>query len=363
MGIPPRRPAGTARHDPPLLGIIRDLDFTTDGAWKGAVPGLPLLSSFSDMATALGTQRETLAWVCFRSPRPGTDHYHHFTIPRRSGGVRSISAPKQQLALMQRAILREILGKIPVHPAATAFVPGSSIVEHARRHAGQAVVVRLDIADFFPSITYRRVKGMFQSLGYSDGAATILGLLTTDRPRGENVKGGVRVAAFTGPAFLPQGASTSPAISNLICRRLDARLNGLARAHGFTYSRYADDLTFSHSGGDAELGRLMSSVPVILREEGFRLNDAKTRVMRGGQRQIVTGLTVNDGVAIPRADLRRFRAFLHACERDGLDTVSRTLGKDALEYARGYTAFISMVEPGRAETLRSKHPWLAAGYR
>jgi RNA-directed DNA polymerase len=362
---PSAGPPETHRHrsrasttDTPPLGIIRDLDFSGGDASKRAELGLPALVSFAEIASQLGTPPETLAWVCFRTPIPETDHYHHVTIPKRSGGTRAISVPKEQLSRMQRSILREILARVPAHPAATAFTPGASIVDHARRHSGKSIVVRLDIEDFFPSITYRRVKGMFQSLGYSDGTATILGLLTTDRPRGEKATAQGRVPVFIGPANLPQGASTSPAISNLICRRLDARLSGLARAHGFTYSRYADDLTFSHADGDAALGRLLTSVPVILREEGFRLNDAKTRIMRAGQRQVVTGLAVNDGVAIPRAELRRFRAFIHACERDGLDATSRALGKDALAYARGYTAFIAMVEPNRAASLREKHPWL-----
>jgi hypothetical protein len=264
---------------------------------------------------------------------------------------------------MQRAIAVEILNKVPIHAAATAFAPGSSIVTHASRHTAQALVVRLDIEDFFPSITYRRVKGLFVSLGYSDGVATILSLLVTDRPRGEVRRGRARETVFTGPACLPQGASTSPVLSNLICRGLDARLGGLARKHGFTYSRYADDLTFSHPDPAAPLGRLLSTVPRILREEGFTMNDAKTRVMLASQRQIVTGLTVNNGVAVPRADLRRFRAFLHVCERDGLEATSRVLGKDAMAYALGYTAFIAMVETDRAQAIRARHPWLTNSAR
>lgn len=341
------------------LGIVKDLDFSDGDAWKGAVLGLPELSSFDDIARLLDVSPRTLTWVCHRPPRPTIEHYIHFTVPKRSGGVREISAPKQHLARIQRALVADLLSKVPLHPAATAFAPGSSIVKHASRHTRQAVVVRLDIADFFPSITYSRVRGLFASLGYSSGVATILALLATERPRTNPSSRGWHDPIFTGPARLPQGAATSPVISNLICRGLDARLSGLATRHGFTYSRYADDLTFSHPHAASNLGRLLSSVPVILREEGFTLNEAKTRVMRSNQRQIVTGLTVNDGVALPRADLRRFRAFLHTCERDGLDSASHALGKDALAYARGYTAFIAMVEPDRAAALRERYSWLS----
>ena len=115
---------------------------------------------------------------------------------------------------------------------------------------GKAVVIRLDVADFFPSITRRRVKGIFTSFGYSEGVAAVLALLTTDDPRD---------GTHDGVAGLPQGAPTSPAISNIVCSRLDARLNGLARKHSFDYSRYADDMTFSHPSGDAPVGRLISS--------------------------------------------------------------------------------------------------------
>jgi hypothetical protein len=134
----------------------------------------------------------------------------------------------------------------------------------------------------------------------------------------------------------------------------------LARKHGFTCTRYADDMTFSHPSADAPIGRLISSAVVILGQEGFAPNPAKARVTRANQRQIVTGLVVNDGVAIPRADLRRFRAILHSAERDGFEEASLTLGKDVRDYARGYLAFIQMVEPERAARIRERHPWVVS---
>jgi RNA-directed DNA polymerase len=134
----------------------------------------------------------------------------------------------------------------------------------------------------------------------------------------------------------------------------------LAHKHGFSYTRYADDMTFSHPSSDAPVGRLVSSAVFILGEEGFAPNPAKARITRAHQRQIVTGLVVNDGVAIPRADLRRFRAILHSAERDGFEQASLTLGKDVREYARGYLSFIQMVEPEKAARFRERHSWIGA---
>jgi len=332
-----------ARNPSPLyLGpsVQRTLHFEGGDPLRAAVLGVPALDSFADIASLLGLEERRLVWLCYQPLHPGVDHYHRFQIPKRSGEMRSISAPKADLRAAQQVILREILTKVPVHDTATAFRPGASIVDNARKHTGRAIVIRLDIADFFPTITRKRVKGMFQSLGYNEGVATVLALLTTDAN------------------CLPQGACTSPAISNIICNRLDARFNGLSRKHGFTYTRYADDMTFSHPASDAPVGRLVSSAVHILIEEGFSPKPAKSRITRAHQRQIVTGLVVNDGVAIPRADLRRFRAILHSAERDGFEQASQTLGQDVREYARGYLAFIQMVEPEKAARFRERYEWL-----
>jgi retron-type reverse transcriptase len=345
--------------------VQRWLRFDGGDPLQAAVLGIPALESFSDVAAMLGISERRLVWLCYQPLEPGVDHYHRFAIAKRNGTQRQISAPKAEMRAAQQAIQREILAKVPIHTTATAYRQGASIVANARQHVGQAVVIRLDITDFFPTITRHRVRGLFQSLGYSAGVATILALLTTDMPRYQaNAPSpllGIRerlLYDYVDPC-LPQGACTSPAISNVICARLDARLNGLARKHGFTYTRYADDMTFSHPSGDAAVGRLVSSAVHILIEEGFAPNPDKARITRAHQRQIVTGLVVNDGVAIPRADMRRFRAILHSVERDGFEQASRTLGRDVREYARGYLAFVQMVEPDKAAQFRARHSWLA----
>lgn len=152
---------------------------------------------------------------------------------------------------------------------------------------------------------------------------------------------------------------TSPALTNLLCRKLDRRLAGAAGAFGFTYTRYADDLVFSHPQAEAPLGALLALARSILESEGFTVNEAKTAVMRPQHRQVVTGVVVNgDAARISREDLRRFRAFLHHVETEGADVVSQRLSRNAQAYASGYLAFIHMVNPEQAARLQAKHPWL-----
>src|SRR5262249_29867281 len=154
------------------------------------------------------------------------------------------------LASAQKWILRNIVEKLPVDEPAHGFVPGRSILTNAQPHAGKAFVVNLDLRDFFPSIAFPRVRSVFQRAGYSPAVATILALLCTECPRKVVTYDGATYHVATSPRGLPQGACTSPSLSNLVARRLDRRLSGLARRMGLTYTRYADDLTFS---GDAAL--------------------------------------------------------------------------------------------------------------
>ena len=212
---------------------------------------------------------------------------------------------------MQRNLLREILEKIPVHPAAHGFVPGRSTVTNAAVHAGAELVLKFDLSDFFPTIHFVRVAGLFGSFGYrldgncrfsssdkSNRVASTLARLCTFNDDPHQYGGG----------YVPQGDPTSPAISNLICRRLDARLEGLAKGLEGAYTRYADDLTFSFKASDLNIGRFRWWVDQICHQEGFLVNQKKFRVIRQSQRQVVTGIVVNDSLRVPRRQRRRFRA-------------------------------------------------------
>jgi hypothetical protein len=265
--------------------------------------------------------------------------YARFTLPKRRGGARAIEAPNDKLKALQRRILQRLLNPLPMHPAATGFVRGRSIVDNARPHVGRGVVINLDLADFFPSITAERVTTAFRGLGWSAEAATILSRICTHEGR------------------LPQGAPTSPAISNLVCRRLDERLTKLVERFDGRYTRYADDMTISLPG----LGRnkrlrrkpknkpplkrprfpsrsLITTLRRIIEEEGLAIQmKKKLRVQRPHQRQTATGLVVNRAIHLPRATRRRIRAMQHRQRLGQLDAARQ-------KQLRGWEALLNMLK-------------------
>jgi len=239
-----------------------------------------------------------------------------------------------------------------------AFRRGVSIVDNARLHVGARVVLRLDLKDFFPTITFARVRGLFESFGYNPGVATVLSLLCTDSPRVLLSLDDQSYVVPVGDRALPQGACTSPALANLVSRSLDRRIQGYANKAGWVYSRYADDLVFSTTQETASPHRLIRGISAVTSDEGFVVNEQKTRVMRAPNRQTVTGLLVNHDVGLTRKDLRRIRAFLHRCSSQGLEVVSAEIGKDAESVARGHLAYVRMISPATFEKLISKYAWL-----
>ncbi len=221
--------------------------------------------------------------------------YRHFRIPKRHGGHRTIYEPAPELKRIQRRIHRRLLARLRCHEAATGFRPGRSIVHNALPHVGKAVVVRMDLWEFFPSTRAERVHQYFRFLGWNRRTSQLLAKLCTHR-------GG-----------LPQGAPTSPVLSNLVNYQLDARLDALARRLGATYTRYADDLTFSFAEDDPVAIRyLVRRTKTILAEYGYRFNQRKKlAVCRRHQQQRVTGLVVNQYVNLPRRTRRWLRAVKH----------------------------------------------------
>lgn len=308
--------------------------------------GLPALARADEVAALVGIDPEDLPKLM----RPGTDAgsgYVEFEVPKAKGGTRRIAAPRTPLRKVQRKILDAILAKVPMHDACHGFVAGRSTVTNAAPHVGQALVVKLDLKDFFPTVHYRRVRGLFQHLGYNDEVAGVLAGLTTYRPKiGDTV---------IWPGILPQGAPTSPALANLACRRLDQRLAKLAAKYDAVYTRYADDLTFSFAQvPDVRLGRFLWWVDGICQQEGFIERADKRRILRAKHQQRVTGLVVNADVHVPRADKRKFRAILHNCKKHGVASQAQAGHHDHFaSYLAGYAAYVNMVEPALGAT------WLA----
>ncbi|XXY51902.1 reverse transcriptase family protein [Sorangium sp. So ce269] len=316
--------------------------------------GLPALSTPADLAGALGIAVPRLRWLCFHGEAVERPHYVYFDVPKRSGGTRQLAAPHASLAAAQAWVLREILEKLPVEEPAHGFVKGRSTVTNARPHTRRDVVVNLDLSDFFPTITFPRVRGVFHRLGYSPAVATLLALLCTEPPRRPVEYDGQRFWVAVGDRALPQGACTSPAISNQVARKLDRRLAGMCARAGFTYTRYADDLTFSALPGKrGDIAMLLARVRHIVEEEGFAIHPEKGRIQRAGGRQVVTGVVVNDKPSAPREEVRRLRAILHEAKKTGLAAQNRHGVPDFEAHLRGRIAYVQMIDRERAAPLLS----------
>lgn len=306
--------------------------------------GLPEWTTEEGLATALNLTVKQLRHYSLHRQRDATSHYVCFAIRKRSGGQRLIHAPKRRLKAIQRTLDATLTSKLPVSPHAHGFRKGRSIATNAAPHVNKAVVIKLDIADCFPTIHFGRVRGLLIAYGYSYPVAQTLAVLMTEAPRQPVEVGESLFHVPVGPRVCVQGAPTSPALCNAVLRRLDYRLAGLARKHGFDFTRYADDLTFS---GD-DLGKIKLIVTLaarIAREEGLPLNRRKTRILRRGQRQSVTGVTVNSTVGLSRRERRRLRAALHQ-QRQSMDSppeIERRL--------RGNLAYLHMLNPAQAAAL------------
>jgi RNA-directed DNA polymerase len=294
-------------------------------------------------------------------------NYRYRSVPRAAGPPRVIEAPKARLKEIQRWVLHEILDHVPVHPDAHGFTRGRSVISHARAHAGRSILLALDLRDFFASISAGRVYGAFRTIGYAPPVAHVLtGLCTNAVPltvwevvsRTSGVDAGrdgsrFRLGRRLAMPHLPQGAPTSPALANLAAFGLDRRLAGLARALDLSYSRYADDLTFSGSGRLRRRRRAVEAlVARVAREEGFVLNADKTALRTRGSRQTVCGIVVNQHPNVPRIEYDRLRALLHNAARDGPAAHNRAGRPDFEAHVRGRIAWVSALNPARGEKLQ-----------
>ena len=254
---------------------------------------LPVIFDVSHFCGLVGFQFRYVR----NASRSSRRYYRIFGIPKKREGTRTIAEPLPNLKEIQRWILENILNHVAVSAYAKAYAKGRSPKAGARLHCKQPVLLTVDIKEFFSSISSDRVRVLFEGLGYHRTVAKLLaGLCTLD-------------------GSLPQGAPTSPALSNLICRRLDARIAGYCKRRRIRYTRYADDIALS---GCFQPGQLISLVATVLASEGLRLNETKTRVARKNNRQVVTGIVVNRRPHPPRAYRRAIRQSAFYIERHGL---------------------------------------------
>jgi RNA-directed DNA polymerase len=294
------------------------------------------LQTTADVARLLNTHPRTLLYWLYTAPLES--RYRSFEIPKRGGGMRTISAPCDEIRAWQDALLPLLMQTYQPHPSAHGFLMGRSVASNARDHVGVRHVLNVDLKDFFPSVHFGRVRGLFlnKPFGMGPKAAAVLAQLCT-------VRNG-----------LPQGAPTSPILSNFAAAELDRRLTRLAKTHRLIYSRYADDLTFSCKLDafppaiafheiDASGKKTLLLGAALLREinaSGFAANPSKQRLQSRGMRQSVTGLTVNARVNVQRKRVRKLRAMLHAWDKFGLEAAG-------VEHFNRYRGFAKSIQnPG-----------------
>ncbi|HUS27863.1 MAG TPA: reverse transcriptase family protein [Kofleriaceae bacterium] len=316
---------------------------------------LPAINDVDAFAKALGMTVAKLRWLAFHRDVDSGTHYHRWLVPKRDGTPRLISAPKPDLKAAQRWITRQVTEHLPVHGAAHGFLTGRSILTNAVVHAGAKIVVKMDIRGFYPTVTWRRVKGLLRRAGLGEQVATLMALLATESPREEVATHGKTYFVATGPRSLPQGAPTSPSITNALCLRLDARLSGLAKKLECRYTRYADDMTFSwHGDAKPDIGNLIHAVSAIVKAEGFAIHPKKTRVMRSGARQSVTGLIVNHAppdrpiARVPRKRIRDLESAIYNREK------GRPGKGETLEQLKGLAAFVMMTDRAKGQALMER---------
>lgn len=279
-----------------------------------------------------------------------SDHYRVFKIPKKSGGERLISSPDNQLGLLQSRVAKILAELYKPRDAAKAFIKGRSIVQNAAPHVRKQFVFNIDLLDFFPSITFPRVRGLLMAPPYnvSPEVSSVIAHLCTLN------------------GVLPQGAPTSPILSNMICSKLDRELTLLAKEEGCVYTRYADDITFSFvcslphlpeaivsidkSSGNVYGADAGEKLRKVIESNGFSINGKKTRLQSNKERQIVTGIKVNKKLNLDRRFIRKTSAILHSLEVNGIkaseDRYNSTSGvKNGLRaHLRGRIQYIGQIK-------------------
>lgn len=381
-----KKPLGLLKsvQDEWLAKKLEEFGGTLEAPARGGDPerakqlGIESVPHADALAALLELQRgELLFWVIRRQYY---DDYVLRRIPKKSGGFRLLMMPMPRLKAVQRRLYQSLITKLPLNECVHGFRIGRSVLTNASVHVCKPVVICMDIKDFFPSFDLRRVCGYFRWLGYSRGISLSLASLTTASCSQSTLvqsagkkgfvhdfdlqRNTVHEAAETLPPghasslpymrpVLPQGAPTSPGIANAIVWRMDKRLTALARKFGGDYTRYADDLTFSGFEKMAKHAKLIVAlVEKIVHTEGLAINKKKTRIMRKGRQQRVTGVVVNKQTNLSRRDFDLLKAILHNCIKKGPSTQNRSNHPNFKEHLRGRVAHALHIGPERGAKLK-----------
>ena len=251
--------------------------------------GLPVIQNLSQFSNEIRLSESAIKrYIAFAD-----HHYLTYGVPKKTGGERLIAQPSRKLKAIQSWLLRNILDKLSSSHASKGFELGNSIYDNAYPHIGSNVILSLDIDNFFPSIPANKVYGIFHSLGYTKRISAAF----------------TSICTFKG--FLPQGSPASPKLANLVCSKLDSRIQGYAGKNGIIYTRYADDISLSCQSVK-KIEKAKSFIQTIVKDEGFRVNKKKTRLMGLRKRKSVTGLVVGSNSAgVGREVYREMRVKIH----------------------------------------------------
>jgi len=337
---------------------VRSLNLDILDSGPDASCKLPQFDSLPDLAYWLGLSTNQLTWLAdlMRIDRDAPEkykHYHYSFVQKRRGGTRLIESPKSLLKRVQRQINSRLLSKVDVHSAAHGFRQHRNCLTHAENHTNQSYLFSFDLAHYFHSIDWYCVYKIYRSLGYAHEISQYLSGLCTHRLNApQSMLNGLDDEQLRriNKRHLPQGAPTSPALSNLVMRNLDKRLAGLANSLDLNYSRYADDLAFS--GNKHRDWRFLEPlIGSICLEEGFELNYRKSRIARSHQRQKLTGVIVNKHTNIDRRYYDRVKAILTNCLRHGIEDQNIERHDNFQAHLLGCIMFINSLNKRRGEKL------------
>lgn len=315
----------------------------------------------ANLASHIGVDLSTLNWLAYQSEVSKFDHYFRYQVEKSTGGYRTICSPKPFLKTVQGWINKNLLSSLDPSPFATAYVKGGGIVQNASAHVNRPLIIHLDLTEFFSSITYPRIRGLLEAEGYRKDVSVLLALLCTEYQREKRYwpcNGGiVYVAQMSSERqglssrSLPQGACTSPALSNAIAKPMDIAIGGYVERFGVRYTRYSDDMFLSFPYPDVRLGHFLKVIKEKIVAYGFSINEKKTRFLRRHQKQIIAGVVVNKKLNVDRWYYKHLRARLHYCESGHLQCY---LGRKLA----GMVAFVNSIDASKAAKLLEKHPWL-----
>ena len=282
--------------------------------------GLPVIQSLDDFSMHTHISKRTIYQLSIRS----SCYYKIYQIPKKSGKLRTISQPSKKLKGLQAWILMNILNCIKVSSSCKGFEIKSSTFYNAIPHIGASVVLTIDLKDFFPSISSKFVYNIFKTIGYNKLISTVLSNICTYK------------------GALPQGGPCSPKLANLACWAIDKRIQGFVGKRGITYTRYADDLTFSGLS-PVKVVQVIPTIKTIIESEGFKINRSKTRIAGSARKKIVTGLIITeDNVGIGKQKYKELRVKIHHLAHSTSKENQKLLNE-----VKGWLSYLNSVDKNR----------------